>query len=101
MDYFTIKEIIIEKIPEDCILNRQELLEIAMKINPEFKETLFRNLLEKLLKEGDLVRVGRNQFCPHHFYYKLRFFRVLIPVYLFIAFPVSFKNYIDMVELIQ
>lgn len=62
MDYTYLKKILIEAIPADGVLDRQRLLEYAININPEFKETLFRNLLEKLLAEGDLIRVGRNQY---------------------------------------
>ena len=36
-----------------------------MKVNPQFKETLFRILLEKLLKEGIVIRVGRNQYIKN------------------------------------
>ena len=62
MNYVYLKKIIVETIPADCVLDRQRLLEYAIRINPQFKETLFRNLLGKLLDEGDLVRVGRNQY---------------------------------------
>lgn len=62
MDYIKMKNVMIEKIPEDCMLSRRELFELAMNVNHEFKETLLRNLLEKLLSEGDLIRIGRNQY---------------------------------------
>lgn len=62
MDYIKVEEEIEKKIPDKTILDRQCLIEIAMKVSPDFRETLFRNLLEKLLKEGIVVRVGRNQY---------------------------------------
>lgn len=62
MDYLYLRKILIEKIPEDSVINRQRLLEYAINIDSDFKETLFRNLLEKLLNEGDLIRIGRNQY---------------------------------------
>ena len=62
MDYAKLKDEIIKKIPEGCILNRQELMEFAIAGNNEFKETLFRNLLEKLMEDGELIRIGRNQY---------------------------------------
>lgn len=62
MDYVKMKDEMIKKIPVDCTLSRQELLALANDINHEFKETLFRNLLEKLMKDGDLIRIGRNQY---------------------------------------
>lgn len=62
MDYLKMKDEIIKKLPVDYILDRQELLILACEINHEFKDTLFRNLLEKLMKDGELIRVGRNQY---------------------------------------
>lgn len=61
MEYQKVKQAI-ERIPEDCILNRQEVLKLAMDVDLGFKETLLRNLLQKLLDEGDLIRIGRNQY---------------------------------------
>ena len=62
MNYVEIKEEITKKIPDKYVLNRQELLALAIESNNEFKETLFRNLLEKLLDDGTLIRIGRNQY---------------------------------------
>ena len=62
MDYIKLKDEIIKNIPEGCILNRQDLMEFAIAVNNEFKETLFRNLLEKLMEDGELIRIGRNQY---------------------------------------
>lgn len=62
MDYAKLKDEIIRKIPEGCILDRQELMAFAIAGNKEFKETLFRNLLEKLMEDGELIRIGRNQY---------------------------------------
>lgn len=62
MDYAKLQKELIKKIPANCILNRQELLALAIEVNNEFKETLFRNLLEKLMEDGMLIRVGRNQY---------------------------------------
>ena len=66
MDYAKIIEYISKKIPNGVVLNRQDLLDKSMEINPLFQETLLRNLLEKLLKEGVLVRVGRNQYKKYN-----------------------------------
>ncbi|MCH5249899.1 MAG: hypothetical protein J1E98_08195 [Lachnospiraceae bacterium] len=62
MDYIKVEKVITEEMPEKKTINRQELIEITKKINPEFKETLLRNLLEKLLNDEVIVRVGRNQY---------------------------------------
>lgn len=62
MDYTKIKEEIIKKIPEETIFSRRNLLELAMEINSEFRDTLLRNLLGKLLDDGDVIRVGRNRY---------------------------------------
>lgn len=62
MNYAEIKKEITKKIPADYVLNRQELLALAIESNNEFKETLFRNLLRKLLEDGTLIRIGRNQY---------------------------------------
>lgn len=62
MDYGKMQREIVNKIPEDTIFSRQDLSSIAFQISADFKETLLRNLLEKLLSEGQIVRVGRNQY---------------------------------------
>lgn len=62
MNYAEIKKEITKKVPDEYVLNRQELLALAIESNNEFKETLFRNLLEKMLKDGTLIRIGRNQY---------------------------------------
>lgn len=62
MNYFKLKDEIIKNIPEGYVLNRQELMDFAIVGNNEFKETLFRNLLERLMKDGALIRIGRNQY---------------------------------------
>lgn len=62
MNYVKLIEEMEKKLPDRITLNRQDLIETAVKINPEFRETLFRNLLENMLKKGTVVRVGRNQY---------------------------------------
>lgn len=62
MNYTKMREKIMMKIPEASVMDRQELYAITTEVNPEFKDTLFRNMLEKLMENGDLVRVGRNQY---------------------------------------
>lgn len=62
MNYAKMMEEIVKRIPEETIFTRQSLFEITMEVNPEFRETLLRNLLGKLLDSGDVVRVGRNQY---------------------------------------
>lgn len=58
MDYIEIES----NIPENVTFSRQDLLLISMEAIPGFRETLLRNLLEKLLNNGIIVRVGRNQY---------------------------------------
>lgn len=67
MDYVKMQREIVNKIPEDTIFSRQDLSSIAFKISTDFKETLLRNLLEKMLSEGQIVRVGRNQYQKSSF----------------------------------
>lgn len=62
MDYIKMQREIVNRIPEATIFTRKDISNIATKISTDFKETLLRNLLEKLLKEGEIVRVGRNQY---------------------------------------
>ena len=38
-------------------------MEAAYKVQDNFKETQFRNLLENLLKSNYIIRVGRNQYA--------------------------------------
>ena len=51
-----------EHIPNSEILTRQDICHIAKKIDPSFRETLLRNTLEKLMVDGYIIRVGRNQY---------------------------------------
>ena len=51
MEYMKVKQSVMENIPEDTILNRQEILRLAMRTDSEFKETLLRNLIQKLLND--------------------------------------------------
>lgn len=62
MDYTMMKERIMMQIPVNCVMDRQEIYAITTQVNPDFKETLFRNMMEKLMENDDLVRVGRNQY---------------------------------------
>lgn len=62
MEYMKVKQSVMENIPEDTILNRQEILRLAMRTDSEFKETLLRNLIQKLLDDDDLIRIGRNHY---------------------------------------
>ncbi len=62
MNYIKMQTEVVNRIPEDTIFSRKDLSNIATEISTDFKETLLRNLLEKLLKEGEIVRVGRNQY---------------------------------------
>lgn len=56
------RKLMVEKIPNEVILTRRDILQIARQVDHSFRDTLFRNLLEKLLEEGSIVRVGRNRY---------------------------------------
>lgn len=56
------RKLMMERIPNEAILTRQDILQIARQVDHSFRDTLFRNLLEKLLEEGSIVRVGRNRY---------------------------------------
>lgn len=62
MDYIKMQREIVNRIPEGNIFSRKDLSDIAAKISTDFREILLRNLLEKLLNEGQIIRVGRNQY---------------------------------------
>lgn len=53
---------IVKIIPPKQTFNRSELLSFARQIHPDFSNTSLRNLLEFLLKNGIITRVGRNQY---------------------------------------
>ena len=55
-------EIIKAVLPKNKSFTRQEICEIAETVDTEFNETLLRNMLEKLLKNGDIVRVAQNRY---------------------------------------
>ena len=59
-------EMIEKYLPENKIFTRQELCKIAEKLDSDFKETLLRNMLEKLLINGDVVRVAHNKYMLNH-----------------------------------
>ena len=44
------------------VFTRQDLLDAASIEMPEFKETDIRNLLEKLIANGDVTRIARNRY---------------------------------------
>ena len=52
--------LIAHEIPTGSLLSRLDIFTIALKADPSFRETLLRNLLEKLMKPGMLSRIGRN-----------------------------------------
>ena len=54
-------KMMINQIPDETILTRQDILQIACEVDVSFRETLLRNLLENLLQEGILVRAGRGR----------------------------------------
>ncbi|MEG2123864.1 MAG: DUF6577 family protein [Clostridium sp.] len=56
------RKLVMEGIPNNAVLTRQDILRIACQIDNSFRETLFRNLLEDLLQEGSIIRVGRNRY---------------------------------------
>ena len=55
-------KMMINQIPDETILTRQDILQIACEVDVSFRETLLRNLLENLLQEGILVRAGRGRY---------------------------------------
>ncbi len=67
MDYIKMQKEIVKRIPDDTIFSRKDLSNIAVKISTDFKETLLRNLLEKLLSDGQIIRIGRNQYQKKNF----------------------------------
>lgn len=46
MDYIMMKERILMQIPVNCVMDRQEIYAITTQVNPDFQETLFRNMME-------------------------------------------------------
>lgn len=59
-------ELLKKKLPDRDIFTRQDICEIAAKIETGFKETELRNILEKLLREGYIARVAQNKYMVNH-----------------------------------
>ncbi len=53
---------ILEKI-ENIVFTRQDVYVAAYSVEDNFRETQMRNLMEKLLSDGSIVRVARNKYC--------------------------------------
>ena len=62
LKYKALTEKVVEKLPDESVFTRKDLLEAVMVLEEDFKESMLRNLLEKLLKEECIIRVGRNQY---------------------------------------
>jgi hypothetical protein len=54
-------EILLKKINNE-VFDRQDIYNAAISIKKDFRETLMRNLMEELLKNGYISRVARNQY---------------------------------------